>query len=47
VLLLLWVLAKVCVFYIFPWQTQEEKNVKKSGFWGFFLQLPDFQERVL
>lgn len=23
-------------FYSFPLQTQEEKNVKKSGFWGFF-----------
>jgi hypothetical protein len=36
VLLLLWVLAKVCVFYIFPWQTQEEKNVKNKWFLGFF-----------
>ncbi len=29
----------VCVFYIFPWQTQEEKNVKIKWFLGVFFSI--------
>lgn len=29
----------VCVFYIFPRQTQEEKNVKIKWFLGFFFSI--------